>query len=118
MENVVKPYVKNYLHQVKAKVITYDHNTNLATIAFNSIHGQGYVTLFGVPVQLGSGGVHSAGPFQGDDVWVSFHNGDIKLPTVVALSDDDHKNNTRRARQKHARKGSYVPDSICSRSGW
>ena len=118
VEKVITPHLNNYMHPVKAKVIDYDHIYNFASVMFESPNSLGHIELLNVPVQLGSGGVHSAGPFPGDEVWVMFSEGDIKKPKIVALADEEYKTLTRELRQKHSRKGAYVPDLICERTDW
>jgi hypothetical protein len=118
-KEIVQPQLDNYHQPVKAKVLGYNEVMNRATIQYkDSFQPNGYTVLSDVPVQLGSGGVHSAGPFYGDEVWVTFLGGDVKRPTIVALVDEGYAQRTRAQRYKHSRKGSYIADSICGREDW
>lgn len=117
MENIVKPHTNMSFGTVLAEVYNYDNITNRAKIAFKDPKGTGFIKLENVPIQLGSGGVHSAGPFVGDHVWVSFMNNSPLYPKIVALADEAYQVNTRE-KTKHVRKGAFIPDSICERSDY
>lgn len=109
---VVDPILHDRHHMVKGTVLYYNNLMNRATVEIHNRVGPGRKRLDGVPVQLGGGGFHSAGPFKGDEVWVSFIGGNIFFPRVVALADENYEFNTRAERMRHRRKGSLVPDSI------
>ena len=118
-ENIVKPQMSNLTHPVKAMVMRLNDKDNRADIFYKDALQDGGITqLFDVPIQLGSGGSKSAGPFPGDEVWVTFGGGDVKRPQITALVDENYKNKTRETRMKHLRKGSLVPDMACGRENW
>lgn len=112
---VVQPALKQIAPSTRAVVTEYDGVNNICTVEFHSPLTEGTVEMKEVPVQIGSGGFHSAGPFKGDEVWLNFVNGDYKLPQIVALADRHNVFQTRENRNKHQKKGVYVPDTICNR---
>ena len=109
--NIVEPALKERHHMTKAVVTEYDNLSNRANVSINNPYGQGKKQLIGVPIQLGSGGVHSAGPFKGDEVWLEYIGGNILYPRIVSLADEDYRYGTRE-KMRHSRKGALVPDSI------
>lgn len=114
MENVVKPHTNMNFGTIIAEVYELDNVTNRAKIIFKDPKGLGFINLENVPIQLGSGGVHSAGPLIGDRVWVTFLNNSPLCPKIISLADESYEVNTRE-KTKHTRKGAFIPDSICSR---
>lgn len=108
---VVQPALKERLHQIKAKIEEYDNENNRAKISFVNPFGPGRKTIDNVPLQLGSGGVHSAGPYPGDEVWVSFINGNVNFPRITSLADEAYRYRTRE-NMRHTRKGSLIPDYL------
>jgi len=113
---VVAPALKERVHDIRALVTKYDDVKNIASVSFPSIHGEGYTELDNVPVQIGSAGFHSAGPFVGDEVWISFIGGSMLMPQIVSLADRQYKLRTREYRLKHEKQGAYLPDNIISRN--
>jgi hypothetical protein len=111
IEKVIKPYNDNTFDTVIAEIVEYDNLKNKATIKFQDPKNSGIIRLDNVPVQLGSGGVHSAGPFVGDQVWVNFVNKSLLHPKIVALADERYNLKTRK-RFQHTRKGSYLPEQM------
>lgn len=110
IENIVKPAERAYYDLVQGEIISYDGKRNKAKVEIVDPRGGGTLVLENVPVQLGSGGVHSSGPFPGDDVWISFQNRNPLFPKIVSLADKDYKSNTRE-RFNHASAGGYVTDT-------
>lgn len=111
-DKIVTPALSGRLHPVIGSVVHYDNIQNFAIVETDNPFGVGRVTFDNVPIQIGSGGVHSAGPFVGDEVWMSFLNGNPLFPRITALADEDYMNTTRSDRLKHRRKGSMIPDSL------
>ena len=115
-EEIIKPEIGKNHQPVKAVILEYDNSTNRAQVMYkDSFQADGITQLFDVPLQIGSGGSHSAGPFTGDEVWISFLGGDVKRPIIISLVDEDYENKTRGTRNKHMRKGSLMPNMICDR---
>lgn len=112
-EKIVKPYNDNTFDTVVANIVSYNNIKNKASIEFQDPKGSGLIELDNVPVQLGTGGVHSAGPFVGDQVWVSFVNKSLMHPKIVSLCDEKYVINTRN-KLTHTRKGSYLPEQFNS----
>jgi hypothetical protein len=110
-KKILEPYNNNIFDTILAKVTAYDNLKNRATITFNDPKNTGAITLENVPVQLGSGGFHSAGPFPGDQVWVTFANKSLLQPKIVSLADERYQINTRNKLQ-HKKQGSYLTDRI------
>lgn len=107
LDKIVKPMANTYYDMVQAEVLSYNEITNKAQIEFQDPRGGGIMVLDNVPVQIGSGGVHSSGPFVGDAVWVSFNNRNPLYPKIIALGDKDYENNTRE-RYSHEKQGAYA----------
>ena len=107
LNKIVKPMENTYYDMVQAEVLSYSEITNKAQIEFQDPRGGGIMVLDNVPVQIGSGGVHSSGPFVGDAVWVNFNNRNPLYPKIIALGDKDYKNNTRE-RYSHEKQGAYA----------
>jgi hypothetical protein len=110
-EKIVNPALRDRLHTIKGVVTYYDNKMNRASVEVNNPYGIGRKTFNGVPVQLGSGGTHSAGPFVGQEVWMNFIGGNVFYPRIVSLADENYEQNTRE-KMRHRRKGSLVPDSL------
>lgn len=117
VDSVVQPYANSVFDTLLAEIVNYDTIKNRATIRFQNPKGTGTMELDNVPVQIGSGGIHSAGPFVGDHVWVSFQNKSPLHPKIVSLADEAYQYRTRE-RIKHSRKGAFIPDFICGREGY
>lgn len=111
IDKVVNPIEITKYDTVQAEIVSYSEKNNTATIQFQDPRGGGIMELDNVPIQLGSGGVHSAGPFTGDMVWVSFSNRNLLFPKIVSLADEDYESNTRE-RYNHANKCGYIPTPI------
>ena len=109
IESIVKPVENSHYDLTQGEIIYYDEKTNKAKVQIRDPRGGGSMALENVPVQLGSGGVHSAGPFQGDIVWVSFQNRNPLFPKIISLADRNYQVNTRE-RFSHGEKGGYVTD--------
>ena len=86
-DKIVEPALKDRHHMTKGVVVSYNNTLNRATVEIDNRYGVGKRTLQGVPVQLGSGGVHSAGPFVGSEVWVTFIGGNVFYPRIVSIAD-------------------------------
>lgn len=111
-DSIVRPALNQLQHTVQATVIAYDNKSNTAVIDYRSPHSDGMTRLYGVNVQIGSGGVHSAGPFPGDEVVVNFVNSDAKNPLIVALVNSDYIDEVRDARLRHEQQGALLPFSL------
>jgi hypothetical protein len=110
-DKVVEPMLRDRQHMIRGRVTRYNHIMNRATVVTNNRYGLGKKEFHGVPVQIGSGGVHSAGPFEGQDVWMTFVGGNILHPRIVSLADENYQFNTRES-LRHRRKGALIPDSL------
>lgn len=117
INNVIEPYNRASTGAVLAQVYELDDVTNRAKITFKDPKGTGFIKLENVPIQIGNGGMHSAGPLVGDQVWVTFINNSPLLPKIVSLCDENYEVNTRE-KTRHLRKGAFLPDSICDRSDY
>lgn len=106
---IVEPALGNRIHPIRATVQFYNNYHNTATIRFKNPFSPGEREMNAVPVQIGSGGVHAAGPFPGDQVWVQFLGGNMMQPRIVSLADEDYVTNTRETRLKHQRQGTMIP---------
>lgn len=109
IENIVKPAERAHYDLTQGEVVAYDEKRNKAKVEIIDPRGGGLLVLDNVPVQLGSGGVHSSGPFPGDTVWISFQNRNPLFPKIVSLADKDYKNNTRE-KFHHGEAGGYATD--------
>ena len=113
---VVEPALRRRQQDVRGVIVDYNNDTNTATVEFQSPDNESTAIMEHVPVNIGAGGVHAAGPFEGDEVWISFVNGNIALPQVISVIDRNYGLSTKESRLKHVEKGAYVPDSICTRT--
>lgn len=118
LEQVVNPALRNLNKTLVGHIESINPNHMSATISFNNPHGSGVKILENVPIQISTGGVSQSGPFVGDKVIIEFPNFNPHNPIIVAVIDTNYDKNTREQRQKHSRKGAYVPDSICNRTSW
>src|SRR5205085_1377011 len=116
-EKVVDPVLRDRVHPIKATIVSYNNYSNMARIRFLNPFGQGEKELGSVPLQLGSGGVHSAGPFPGDQVWVTFLHGNLTRPRIVSLADDNYYEGTREERLKHERQGTMILAKATQKGG-
>ena len=115
-EKILKPHDNNQFDTVLAEVVAYDGLKHRATISFKDPKYGGFLTSENVPIQLGSGGFHSAGPFVGDQVWVSFANKSLLQPKIVALADERYQIHSRK-RLQHQKQGAYLPDNLVEANG-
>lgn len=114
-DSVVKKALDMKQDMVKAYVLKYDEEKNLADVEFFTPYGANVYKLTNVPIQI-TGGISSSGPFEGDHVWVQFLGGGRNMPRIVSVADENFKNNTRK-KQEHPGSGAYVPDMFCGRDG-
>jgi len=118
VEQIIRPEMNDKKSNVRGTVLYYDKKKNLATVGIPQGEEGSTFLLTEVPVQLGSGGVHSAGPFIGDVVWVAYINGDPKCPTIISLVDETYDKKTRAVRTRHMRKGALVPHAMSAHEDW
>jgi hypothetical protein len=115
-KEIVGPALMKRIHPIQAKILDYDNKNNLAMVEFKSPFGLGMMSIPAVPVVIGSGGVHSAGPFIGDQVWLTFLNGNENMPRITGLVNElKYQEQVREGRMKHERKGSLIPDTLIRR---
>ena len=93
-------------------VISYDQEMNFCDIMYSHPKGHDMV-LEQVPVRL-SEGLSTPHLNSGAQVSMIFPEGNIFQAFVVAIIDVNYMNSTR-AKMRHKRKGSFVPDQISSR---
>ena len=115
---IVDPAIKQIQNTIVGHVMCMYSDHMVADVSVDNPFGPGVLKLEKVPIQLGSGGFSQAGPFMGDKVVVTFKNFNPNTPVITALLDTNHKSTTQEQRFKSERKGTYVPDGICKRSGW
>lgn len=115
IQHLAQQELNKKLSSVKGKVVAYSNEHNYAMVEINNPYGGGLMLLELVPVEI-VGGIHIPGPFPGDEVWVSFTNGLLNLPKVVALADRDYKANFREKRLRHKKKGAHLPDGLSRRT--
>lgn len=111
-EHVVKPAIAKLAGATTGTVISYNNITNTATVIARSPVSGRTITMHNVPVQIGVGGFHSAGPFPGDTVEIQFKNNNIMNPVIVAFSDYEYELKTRNMRYYHPEQGTFLPDCI------
>lgn len=110
-EKILDPALKDRHHMIKGEIVSYNNIMNRANVLVDNRYGIGKKIFNGVPVQIGSGGVHSAGPFVGSEVWITFIGGNVFYPRIVSLADENYQYHTREA-LRHSRKGALIPDSL------
>lgn len=111
-QKILEPALKDRQHMIKGTIRSYDNQKNVADVEVNNPFGAGRRIFELVPVQLGSGGVHSAGPFVGDEVWMTYIGGSVMHPRIISLADENYERNTRESRMRSRRKGALIPDSL------
>lgn len=107
LKSAVSDPIKENLGMVVAQITFYDNTTNRADLKYDDPSSGGVVTLEGVPVEIPSLGVASAGPFPGDQVYVSFLNNNPTLPRIIGRADGDYKYYSREL-YEHGRSGSQL----------
>ena len=121
-EQLIEKEKQNRQEPVIGEIEYFDHKNNRAMVKIPNKYvnkaGIGdkdhHIRLRQVPISL-QGGVHSAGPFKGDKVWVHFQNGDIKQPYVTGGADTTYAHTTRRDRTEHGTKGGFLPHNGISK---
>ena len=108
LQESIDPIYKQDLGMILAQIVFYDDTTNRADVKYDDPSAGGVVTLKGVPVEIASLGLASAGPFPGDQVYVSFLNNNPTLPRIIGRADGDYKYYSRKL-YEHPRSGAYMP---------
>ena len=114
LEKCVTPELNKKRDSVIAKVISYDPQNNTAKIQYTQTKAGGIIEMDNVTVSLEARGTVGAGLIKGDSVFVTFMNGNSGLPIITKVVDSFYLTNTRE-KSKHDRKGSFLPDALCSR---
>lgn len=114
---VIEPLDRQRFDLIAGQVMSYDEETNTATICYNDAKSGGIMTQERVPVELSGLGVIPAAPFPGDQVYLSFMNGNQLKPKVIAMADEAYVNYTRPL-TKHGRKGAFLTDYLSSVSSF
>lgn len=114
IREIVKPMFQEIMHPTKGVVLDYSNESNYAVVEIPHPHMAGKMVLPLVPVQI-MNGVHTPGPFPGDEVWVEFTGGKVSMPKVVSIADRNYNTNTRQVRLKHDQKGPFVPDILAKK---
>ena len=94
IKNIVKPLLEERIHQTKGVVVFSAPEFNLCNVEILNPFGAGMALLERVPVQM-TGGIHTPGPFVGDEVWVTFSEGKMQQPKITGFTDSNYYNNTR-----------------------
>lgn len=110
-KGIVDPAMREQQRMVKAVVLSYNHEHHLVNIQFMNPTSYGPTTALNVALHTTGGGIHVAGPEQGDEVWIEFINGDVSMPRVISYVDERYADKTRE-RLSHKRKGAYIPDFL------
>ena len=102
--------LNNRQDMIIGKIEHYDHKNARAIVSFpnRQVGGNKEIVLRHVPVNF-SDGVHTAGPFVGDKVWIQFQKGNIHQPIVIGRADPQYAHTTRLQRTEHGTKGGYLP---------
>lgn len=116
-EKVVEPHDRQRFDLITGQVMSYDEETNTATICYKDSKTGGLMTQERVPVELSGLGIIASGPFPGDQVYLSFVNGNQLKPKVVAKTDEAYANYTRPL-TKHGRKGAFLTDYLSNVSSF
>jgi len=114
IRSIVQPMLNAIQRPLRGRVIAYSNANNVARVEVPSPVSAGTMVLDDVPVMV-VGGMHTPGPFPGDEVWVIFVGGNLNLPIIIGVGDQRYGENTRENRIRHRRKGAYVPNKICRR---
>lgn len=114
---VIEPHDRQRFDLITGQVMSYDEETNTATVCYKDAKSGGLMTQERVPVELSGLGIIPSGPFPGDQVYLSFMNGNQLKPKVVAKADESYANYTRPL-TKHGRKGAFLTDYLSSVSSF
>lgn len=87
IEKAVKPLLNSYQRDLFGRILEYHPDTNTADI---EVYFAGAaVPRYGVPLPKFSGLI-GKDPVPGDEVWVSFYNGDFSRPYIVMVFDSTY----------------------------
>ena len=96
-----------------AVILSYDHHSNTATIAFNDPTTGGLITANNVKVQLSGGGLSSSAPLVNQKCWILFMNNSLLTPIIVSLFSEKYFNEVY-AKKTTTYQGGYVVDAKIS----
>lgn len=111
IQKITQQEINNVMKPQKGVVVVYNNEHNYCMAEIDNPYGGGKMLLEYVPVQM-SGGVHTAGPFVGDEVWIEFTSGKLELPKVVGFADRQYEKETREKKMKHKKKGANIPERL------
>ncbi|MEW6770003.1 MAG: hypothetical protein AB1330_01235 [Bacillota bacterium] len=104
VEKAVKPLLNSYRRDLKGRIIAYYPESNTADIEVEFVGG--VVPRYNVPLPRVSGLI-GRDPEPGDEVWVSFCDGDFSRPYVLAVFDSAY---TKTRDELFLRQRSKIPD--------
>lgn len=111
--NQIGQKIREHVTNGRGKIISHDLGTNSAKISYDHpIHG--LTILEKVPLRMNPG-MHSSRLRPGTDVYLEFVGGNMSQALIVATADDSYSSRTM-SRQRHERKGAFVPDMLSERS--
>lgn len=96
-------------------IMSYNQEANIADVMYQHPNGQEMV-LERIPVRL-SEGVSTPHLSSGTHVAMIFPDTNVFQAIIIAIIDFNHMNNTR-AKMRHKRKGSYIPNQISTRGAF
>ena len=112
---VVAPALGKIPKEVRATVIEFYPKQKRCKVRFADPNSRNVIEQI-VPVQI-SGGINHPGPFPGEEVQVRFPAGNYTQGYICGVLDLNYSSSTRNRNQNHFRQGSWMPDSIGSRTG-
>jgi len=111
IKNLVKPMIEEKMQTKKGIILNYIKEANISIVEIQNPKNTGKLILENVPIKM-VGGMHIPGPFNGDEVWVSFMDGKLEMPYISGFTDSDYYNNTREKKFKHTSQGAFIPDLL------
>lgn len=111
IKNLIKPMIEEKMQTKKGTILRYIKELNMCIVEIQNPKNTGKLVIENVPIKM-VGGMHTPGPFAGDEVWVSFMDGRLEMPYISGLTDSDYFNNTREKKLKHTSQGAFVPDLL------
>lgn len=118
-QNLIEPNERQKFNPLIGEVEYFDHKNYRASVKIPNLHVESaggvqnrksHIMLRQVPVVF-THGMHFAGPFKGDQVWVGFQNQDPKQPYIMGHADTKFAYSTRRDRTEHGTKGGFKADA-------
>ena len=109
-KEIVEPMILKRVHTSTGTILSYDQESNTASIQFGNGSG-GMSVAYGVCVPIPANGMHCTDPKVGDSIVVTFTGGEITSPKIASFYDAKYRQNKRAPEVKY---GPDIPDFFSS----